>query len=570
MIIFKKVRWKNFLSTGNIWTEVDLTKAGTSLVVGANGSGKSTLIDAISFCLFNKPFRKINKPQLVNSITNKNCLVEVEFTLGQTEYKIVRGIKPAIFEIYQDDSLVNQDAASRDYQDIVERHILKISHKSFCQVVILGSSTYVPFMQLPSMARREIIEDLLDLQIFTTMNAVLKEKIIENDQTIFNCTNEMELLREKIAIIKEHQQGIEADNQLIIDEKEVQIIKHKHHMQSQQSEKTILQEEFIERAKRIEPLIGLQEALRDVEKLEAKIEHSIDTTNKSLEFFTNNAMCPTCQQDMSEEFKNISIEKKRDRLTKLANGLGLALKKKDTFNEKINEINTYINHNAGVSLNIERLTIQIDHLARTISQIEKEIEDIRIKTTTTTTERIEQYEAELEQLSITYNNLQQQRKIFDVLQYVLKDGGIKSKIIRQYIPVINKFINKYLSSMDFFVDFSLDEEFNETIKSRFRDAFSYESFSEGEKFRINLAILFAWRAIAKLRNSINTNLLIMDEVMDSSLDANGTEEFLKILLQLSADTNTFIISHKTDILYDKFDRVLTFDKRKNFSSVLEK
>jgi len=569
LIIFTKVRWKNLLSTGNQWTEVEISKTNTTLIVGINGSGKSTLIDAISFCLFNKPFRKINKPQLVNTITNKNLVVEVEFTLGQTNYKIVRGIKPAIFEIYQNDQLINQDAANRDYQEIVEKHILKINHKSFCQVVILGSSNYVPFMQLPAQARREIIEDLLDLQIFTVMNTVLKQKIEDNDNDFWQTEQNTTLLKEKIKIIEEHIKEVQADNEVLIQQKQGQIYLIDNNRSIVEQDISSLTKVITETEAAIKVYDDPYEKLRGVEKIESQLEHRIDSGRKMIKFLTDENQCPTCKQDINHQFKHVAISNKMTTLQELEKGREIIVKKKDKLLHKIETIKVLMIELNDFKLKLSQCNLDHQHMTSNIENINVEINQIKQKQNETSTERVDQYQKELEQEKEKYNNLQEQRQVYDILQYVLKDGGIKSKIIKQYVPVINKYINKYLSSMDFFVDFSLDENFEETIKSRNRDIFSYESFSEGEKFRINLAVLFAWRSIAKLRNSINTNLLIMDEVMDSSLDQAGTEEFLKILLQLTKDTNTFIISHKTDALYDKFDRVLEFQKKKNFSMVKE-
>lgn len=569
MIVFKKIRYKNFLSAGNIWTEVVLDKTNTTLIVGSNGSGKSSTIDALSYCLFGRAFRKINKPQLINSITNKHLEVQVEFVLGQTEYMIVRGMKPSKFEIYQDGTLINQDAANKDYQDIVERQILKINHKSFCQVVILGSSNYVPFMQLTSMARREIIEDLLDLQVFTMMNSVLKQKIESTDNDFWEVEENINRLTDRIKFINEHLKSVQIDVKKTIDNKKQKIVLLQSKQTELDQEIIDLQQSVIKTDQDIINLGNQREKIRSLEKYEFQINSRIDNSNKMIDFLTDQDQCPTCKQHIDQDFKDKTIETKQKFIATLQEGKQLVLCKKAVVKDKLKQIDDLCKHANTQRLKLSQVITEHKHLKNSIANLNTEIDALKTKHTTTTNEKVEKYQTQLEQEKVKYNDLQEQRNINDVLQYVLKDGGIKSKIIKQYVPIINKLINKYLSMMDFFVDFSLDENFNETIKSRNRDTFSYESFSEGEKMRLNLAILFAWRSLATMRNSINTNLIIFDEILDSSLDQNGTEEFLKIIMQLTKETNTFVISHHVDMLYDKFDRVLTFTKTKNFSQMKE-
>lgn len=568
MIFFKKLRWKNLLSTGNIFTEIDLSKTNTTLIVGENGAGKSTILDALTYSLFGKPFRKINKPQLLNTITRKECLVEIEFDIGSNQYKVVRGLKPTIFQVYQNNILMNQSAEMKDYQEILEKQILKINHKSFCQVVVLGSANFQPFMQLSVGQRREIIEDLLDLQIFTTMNSLLKDKIQSNNEELVSIGTDEKVILEKIDIIQEHLLEKQNSNEKIVAEK-VEMIEDTN------IKINLLNEDFWVRDKE---LAALNEKLEDEHKSTKRIEqlsqlrHKIaakrGVINEDLQFFKDHEGCPTCKQVIAEDFKNKTVEEKNSQLLEIDNALKDLVREYNETNDKIKEyvaIHTELNskHMAQVK---NRATL--DSLVKYRNQLDFDINKINEVQDADEETKMEQLQDELESVVNRYNVAMDQKQIYTAAAMLLKDGGIKARIIKQYVPVINKLINKYLSAMDFFVQFELDEEFNETIKSRFRDEFSYASFSEGEKMRINLAILFTWRAVAKLRNSVSTNLLIMDEVFDSSLDSNGTDEFLKIINNLTSDNNTFIISHKTDQMYDKFANVIKFEKHKNFSKVV--
>jgi len=568
MIMFKKIRWKNLLSTGNIFTELDLIQNKTTLIVGENGAGKSTILDALSFGLFNKPYRKVNKPQLLNSITQKELVVEIEFSINQYNYKIVRGIKPNIFELYRDNVLLNQDAASRDYQEVLEKQILKISHKSFCQVVVLGSASFVPFMQLPAQARRDIIEDLLDLQIFTSMNALLKEKISTNNDEIGNCTTEKKVSKSKLDMLKSHALSIQTDNKKIIEEKLSKIESTNALIDSTRIEIT----EIIAKGKELKERLADQDTMKSrlekLDKFRIQLKSKVANAEKTINFFHDNDNCPTCKQGIDHEFKDETIKTKSDQIIEIETGMQKlederkkVLAKLEEYSQINNEIHTY-------NLQTSKLNTKISGWNENVSDWTHEIDMIKSRSVQSqNVQEIEDIEKSLKQLEKLFNELHDEKVVLQTAASILKDGGIKAKIIKQFIPIINKFINKYLTAMDFFVNFELNEQFAETIRSRFRDDFSYASFSEGEKMRINLAILFTWRAVSKLRNSINTNLLIMDEVFDSSLDSNGTEEFFKILQTLTADTNTFIISHKTDQLYDKFEKVIRFEKHKNFSKM---
>jgi DNA repair exonuclease SbcCD ATPase subunit len=567
MIVFKTIKWKNFLSTGNFFTEVELNKGSTTLIVGENGAGKSTILDALSFSLFGKPFRKINKPQLLNTINNKNLLVEVEFDIGSIEYKIIRGMKPNVFEVYQNGKLLNQSAEMKDYQSILEKQILKVNHKSFSQVVVLGSATFQPFMQLTTGQRREIIEDLLDLQIFTTMNFILKDKLLVVNEHISESNSQRRILESKIEIMKEHLIEIQSNNEKLIEEKKTLI-------EETQDKITALIDQCIE-VKEANDILkesiseesSISKKLNKLNNLKHQIEANLGIISKEVSFFHDYDNCPTCKQQIDQEFKKQTVEEKNKKIIEIEDGLKLLTEEYDKTNEKLKEImeiNSKISDN---NLEINSLKTRISSLVEYKETLENEIQKLNTNTIENDTNKIPEVEKELKAIEKQYYDLVEERSTLQAAATLLKDGGIKSKIIKQYIPIMNKLINKYLSSMEFMCQFELDEQFNETIKSRYRDVFSYASFSEGEKMRINLAILFAWRSIAKMRNSVNTNILIMDEVFDSSLDANGTEEFMKILNSLTSDTNTFIISHKTDQIIDKFDRVIRFEKYKSFSRI---
>jgi DNA repair exonuclease SbcCD ATPase subunit len=568
MIVFKKIRWKNFLSTGNIFTEIELNKSATTLIVGENGAGKSTLLDALSFALFNKPFRKINKPLLLNSITKKDLVVEIEFSIGSNNYKIVRGIKPNVFEVYQNGALLNQSADSKDYQDILEKQILKINFKSFCQVVVLGSASFVPFMSLPTGQRREIIEDLLDLQIFTSMNTILKQKIATNTEDLIKQEANKTIVEEKMKLVKKHLIEIQNNNEKIINEKNERIGQTNIQINELDDEYWKLENKRKDLEEKMVDEKELASTMKKLTALKHKFEAHLSSQKEQIKFFTDHDNCPTCKQEINETFKCDMVQNNQERVKELNDNLEVVAKNYVETNDKINEIMSVQSEINNTKMDIHKLTTRISSLIEYRTHLENEINTIQKIVKEDNSDQLNKLVDEFKEAEIVLSELHDLKQTYQAVSVLLKDGGIKAKIIKQYIPIINKLINKYLSSMDFFVQFELNEEFNETIKSRFRDEFSYASFSEGEKMRINLAILFAWRAVAKLRNSISTNILIMDEVMDSSLDSNGTEEFMKVLTQLAIDTNTFIISHKTDQFYDKFTSVIKFEKHKNFSKVV--
>jgi DNA repair exonuclease SbcCD ATPase subunit len=569
MIIFKSIRYQNFLSAGNQFTEILLNRSKSTLIIGENGAGKSTILDALSFVLYGKAFRNINKSQLINSITNKNCLVECQFSVASKEYLIRRGQRPDIFEIYVDNSLMNQSSNIREYQDILEKTILKMNHKSFGQIVVLGSANFVPFMQLPTSIRREVIEDLLDIQIFSIMNVLLKEKISKNKNDMMLTETSIVLTENKIEMQKKNIKYLQTNNKDIIDQKNDLI----------QSIKTKIKEtqNFIEQI--LSTINGLSTGISNEDKflsknkkileLEQQLETKLKSLKKELSFFENNDNCPTCLQSIEHAFKNNKIIKLGSQSTIVTD----AIKKlEDEYTEiqlklsDISEINNQITtHNKQITENNNKISSWIE----TINTLGQEIESLKSNTSIIdqNIEDIEKYNEELKKQRNDKKNIIDKKQILDMSSVLLKDSGIKTKIIKQYMPIINKLMNKYLAAMDFFVQFEIDEKFKEKIKSRFRDEFTYDSFSEGEKMRIDLSFLFTWRAIAKMKNSASTNLLIMDEVFDSSLDSSGTEEFMKILDGLTTDNNTFVISHKGDQLYDKFHSVIKFEKHSNFSRI---
>jgi DNA repair exonuclease SbcCD ATPase subunit len=566
MIYFKKIRYKNLLSSGNVFTEIDLCEKSTTLIVGQNGAGKSTILDALSFGMFGKPFRKINKPQLLNSINQKNLVVEVEFSIGSNEYKIIRGLKPSVFEVYKNDSLLNQSAESKDYQEILETQILKVNHKSFCQVVILGSATFQPFMQLPAAQRREIIEDLLDLQIFSTMNTLLKDKVSSNKEELEEVVSDRKVLESKIEMTKEHIKEVQTNNEKIIEEKK-SFIKQSEDLIKEYTEKYNFLKDTIGA---IQSEIGDDKSIRSKMEKMSKIRHQlelrIDLLNKEVKFLNEHTNCPTCKQDIDEYFRVKSIEKNKKDIIEKNDGLELLNKEYEELNDRLKE---FLKKNDEIhrhEMSKIELRTAISNHSKSIEQLQTEIENLGKVHKENSDNKLIDYENELKEIEVRYNILTEDKNVLSAASVLLKDTGIKSKIVKQYIPVINKFINKYLSAMDFFVSFELDENFNETLKSRYRDEFTYASFSEGEKQKIDLALLFTWRAVAKLRNSINTNLLIMDEIFDSSLDQNSTDYLMNIIREVSKDNNIIVISHKEQ-MNEKFSNVLKFVKHKSFSEI---
>jgi len=570
MIKFEKVRWKNILSTGNAFTEIDLCRSSNTLIIGSNGAGKSTILDALCFGLFGKPFRKINKPNLLNSINQSHGVVEVQFTIGKKSYKVIRGIKPNVFEIYCNNELLNQDSRSKDYQEQLEKLILKLNFKSFTQVVILGSASFVPFMQLSPADRRAIIEDLLDIQIFSSMNSILKEKTSTLKETMTKNKYNIDLTEEKIELQKQNIEEYKKHNDFEIKKKEEEIVESEKEIETCEKDIVNLQSNIETLLKTIEDKTPTEKKISKLNQLESKMDDNIKKNRKDILFYEQNDNCPTCKQGIGEEFRNdqiSEIEKKIDTQQKGLEQIKKEIDKLDNRIKEIQDINSEIyRHNNEIIKNnstIKTLNEFIKKLKKQISELSNKknnLEDDNLK--------LKKLKEELETLLVEQQELTVEKQYYEYASALLKDNGIKTKIIKQYLPIMNKLINKYLTAMDFFVNFNIDENFEETIKSRHRDEFSYDNFSEGEKMRIDLALLFTWRQIAKLKNSTNTNLLILDEVFDSSLDSVGTEEFLKLMGEMGSETNIFVISHKGDQLFDKFRSVIRFQKKNNFSEVV--
>ena len=566
MILFERIRWKNFLSTGNQFTEVSLCDNTTSLIIGTNGAGKSTILDALCFSLFGKPFRKINKPQLINSTNEKDCRVEIEFTLSGTQWKIIRGIKPAIFEIWKSGSLMDQASSAVDQQKWFEQNVLKMNFKSFTQIVILGSSTFVPFMQLTSSNRREVIEDLLDIRIFSNMNLVIKEKIREIRENIKVLELKKESLNDKVSMQKEFIEKVERDSEFMIDAKQNRINGLDLEMLDHMKKSEYYDEEIKAKHFELSRLSGDKDKLKKLNELKGKISQRIDSVVKEHKFFTGNTVCPTCTQSIEEDFRINKITDAQNKSKELQSGfveLEEAIKEEEERERQLNTITREItNLTHGISTN----NVTIAEIRKQIKCLESEIQKLADQLANKNSEH-EKLDSFKQKLKETLNELSESREkinYYDFSYSLLKDGGVKTKIIKKYLPLINNQVNRYLQMMDFYINFTLDEEFNETIQSPIHEDFSYSSFSEGEKMRIDLALLFTWREVARMKNSVNTNLLIMDEVFDSSLDGFGTEEFLKIIRYVIKDANIFIISHK-ESLHDKFENVIKFEKVKGFS-----
>jgi len=569
MIIFKTIRWKNILSTGNSFTEIRLDKSPNTLIVGNNGAGKSTLLDAICFGLFGKPFRKINKPNLLNSINNQNGVVEIEFLIGKKQYKVIRGIKPNTFEVYCNDILVDQDAKAKDYQEHLEKFILKLNFKSFTQVVILGSASFVPFMQLSPSDRRAIIEDLLDIGIFSSMNGVVKEKMTEIKDISTKTKYEMDLTSEKINFQKQSIEEHKTRNDEEIAKKKAEINSSIDQNFRLQKDIELIQKHIDVLQKKIEDKLSVERKSKKLLQLESKIETNIKKNEKDIAFYEEHDNCPTCKQNIDGEFKSEQVTERKSKVVTQREGLEEITAEIAKANERIDQINAIIKHISGHNNEIVRHTSTISAVHAFVNKLQREVEALSIhkESIESENEKLRELKEELGVLVKKQEELATEKQYYEFAALLLKDTGIKTKIIRQYLPIMNKLINKYLSAMDFFVNFNINENFEETIKSRHRDEFGYANFSEGEKMRIDLALLFTWRQIAKLKNSTNTNLLILDEVFDSSLDGVGTEEFLKLIHEMGSDTNIFVISHKGDQLFDKFRSIIRFEKKNNFSQV---
>ena len=568
MIIFEKVRWKNFLSTGNQFTEIDLNRNETTLIIGENGAGKSTVLDALCFALFGKPFRTISKSQLVNTVNAMETIVEIEFSIASRKYKVIRGIKPNKFEIWQNDKMLNQEANNRDYQKILEQQILKLNYRSFTQVVILGSSTFIPFMQLKARFRREVVEDLLDIKIFSTMNMILKQRlkdlVVELQEVDYN----YKLCNEKITMQETYIKDIKNNAGVIIETK-----------QSNYDNNFIELNKKINNKKELEKTQkGLFESVTDqinIESKDVKLKDLRSTLiekkkekDRMIKFLSENEDCPACEQHIDKDFKDKMIDIKKDESNNILDGLYKMESELDKTQSRLHEIVKVTNNIQDNSIQIAQLNTSIKELEKYQERLSNEITELEKSTINNSDEeKLKTLKTEFDDIEKSRKDLREEKIYKEASRAMLQDTGIKTKIIKQYLPIMNQLINKYLASMEFYVNFTLNENFDETIKSRFRDNFNYASFSEGEKMRIDLALLFTWRAIAKMKNSTNTNLLILDEIFDSSLDSAGTDEFLKILNTLEGE-NVFVISHKQDVLVDKFKHTLRFEKNKNFSKMV--
>lgn len=569
MIIFKSIKWKNFLSTGNVYNEIALDKHANTLIVGENGSGKSTLLDAMTFALFGKPYRNINKPQLVNSINNKDCLVELTFTLGEKTYLIRRGIKPNVFEIYQNGELLNQDSKAKDYQDMLERLILKMNHKSFTQIVILGSASFTPFMQLNAADRRAVIEDLLDIQIFSDMNNVVKLKVAELKSEIAELKLKLENIKDKIELHKKHIDEMKRNNLDMIEAKEKEIEENRASIKSYQEEQDATQTQIDSLVEQVSDLVAVRSKNNKLISFEAKIQQNISKTEKEFEFYHDNDNCPTCKQVLESTFKGEKIVECERKFEEYNKGLEKLKAEQETVTARIAEIEVVNKTISSHQANVAKYGVSISHLQKHNISLQKEIDKL-CENKTISADSKEESKKLVEELTTYLARRKEaidEKQYYDIAAQLLKDGGIKAKIIKQYLPIINKQVNKYLAAMDFFVNFNIDEEFKETIKSRHRDDFSYANFSEGEKSRIDLSLLLTWRSIARMKNSVNTNLLILDETFDSSLDGKGNDALLQILQVLPTNTNVFVISHK-DQMFDKFANAIRFEKKQNFSRII--
>jgi DNA repair exonuclease SbcCD ATPase subunit len=570
MILFHKIRWKNFLSTGNQFTEVDFEKHNTNLIIGTNGSGKSTVLDALTFGLFNKPFRKINKPQLVNATNEKDCVVEIEFSVNGKSYLVRRGIKPNIFDIEIDGNVIHKQSDDRSNQKILEENILKVNYKSFTQIVILGSSTFVPFMQLTSSNRREVIEDLLDIRIFSAMNAIIKDNIREKKDQIKSLDLKKDTLKDKMKMQQDFIEELENRGNANIDSNNEKISKLDGELVEYMKQNAVLEEDIHRYTKEQEEVTVSADKLVKLNNLKGKLSQKVGTITKEHKFFTENTVCPTCTQDIAEEFRVNRIEDAQNKAKELKKGYAELEKTIKSEQERerqfiaLSKEITKLTH--GISQNNTRISLN----QRQIRDLEHEIQTItsQLQNRNTEHEKLDEFKKNLHVTTEELVNKKQEIVYYDFAYSLLKDDGVKTKIIKKYLPFINQQVNRYLQMMDFYINFHLNEEFNETVKSPIHEDFSYSSFSEGEKMRIDLALLFTWREVARLKNSVNTNLLIMDEVFDSSLDGFGTDEFLKIICYIIKDANIFVISHKSD-LHDKFDNIIKFDKNRGFSRMVK-
>ena len=569
LIIFQTLSWKNFLSTGNYKTTVDLTRHHNTLISGENGAGKSTMLDALTFALFGKSFRGINLPQLINTINEKDCEVEIVFTVGVDEYKIIRGLKPKKFEIYKNDEMLDQDAKSRDYQKILEEQILKMTYKSFCQVVILGSSNYVPFMQLSASDRRLVVENLLDIDVFSVMNTLVRARLQMTKEYVKDIDTKIEIAKSKVDEKQKLINTLEKKSSDSVDKYQIEIEESKKQIKELQEEITNQQNSIDNMLSQINDKDTIPKSLIKLESNETQLKNKIKTIQKNIKFYEENDTCPSCKQDIQQHHKDCVFEEKAKEQESIDKELSSLAESIEYTEKRMGDINAILNSIQNIEKQVSSKQNEISASNQYITKMQKNIESVLNEGT-----EVEEAKDELNQLiGEGKNHVERRKELIEDKHYLsiastlLKDSGIKAKIIKHYLPIMNKLINKYLADMDFFCQFNLDENFNETIKSRHRDEFTYHSFSEGERLRIDLSLLLAWREIARLKNSVNCNLLILDEVFDSSLDAVGTEEFLKLLTSFGSRANIFVISHKSDTMTDKFQNHIVFEKKNNFSRI---
>ncbi len=570
MIYFKKLRWRNFLSTGNQFIEVDLAKAPSTLIIGTNGAGKSTMLDALCFSLFNRAFRDIKKEQLVNTINQNDCEIEVEFETSNKKYKVIRGIKPNKFEVYCNDVLLNQDASNVDYQNMLEQNILKCNYRAFCQVVILGSTSYEPFMHLRARYRREVVEEILDIRVFSHMDLLLRQKQGELSKAVVDVRHRYDLMTEKYELQKKHFEEIQNRDNTDIEDRREQLKENEQSNYEYNQKLQLLNEKIISTKAEIWGSEKVFKKEKELDKLETKIEHKLEKQKRDVEFFEKNDNCPTCTQPIDLRFKQTEIYEGKKKISELEEGLQQLSAEMGKTQEQIKQYKAVEKKLNDLDIQVAKINTSISEINRHSNRLDSEIAKLENTDNNSNAiqKELEQIKEDLKLVNVEKNKAVEEKKYIDIAREILNDTGVKANIIRKYVPIINNLINQYLQSMDFFVNFQLDQEFNETIKSRFRDTFNYNSFSEGEKLRIDLALLFTWRTIAKMKNSTNTNLLILDEIFDSSLDGQGTEDFFKILKTLTNE-NTFIISHKGDILFDKFTSIIKFEKYKNFTRIAQ-
>jgi len=570
MIIFEKIRWKNFLSTGNVFSEIDLTSQRTNLIVGSNGAGKSTILDALTFSLFGKPFRKISKSMLVNSINEKDCVAEITFTIGKNDYKVVRGIKPTKLEIYCNGVLWDKESSVNEQQKNFENSVLKMNFKSFTQIVVLGSSTFVPFMKLSIPQRREIIEDILDIQVFSTMNVLLKDRVKENNIEVREVDYQIDLLKDKIELQKQHMLALEKINKEEIDRKRTKIDEYKKSETEKNDSIESLTKEIFNLNKEMKDYQKSNSNLQKLNTYLIKLQSKLKSCKKDHKFFEKNHVCPTCTQQLSDEFRENKLEESQSEINKMDTGiedLESAIVDEQNKLQKFTELSTEVNNR---NATLSQLNFQLTSIRKEVNSIEKEIKELEGSNPDKKAEytKLEKLVKEKKDFSKQHASLKKDRDVLTTASHLLKDNGIKTRIIKTYLPTMNKLINDFLQRMEFYVNFTLDENFEEIIKSRYRDVFSYDSFSEGEKARIDIALLLTWRSIAKLKNSVDTNLLILDEIFDGSLDQSGTSDLGWILRNFDESTKVYVISHKQG-MDDKFDRTITAEKEKNFSIIKE-